>query len=162
MTDHSALAIVLVPCLTPTFQFAVLTHPPVDIPELAGGGAQESGVPVVCGVTRTQEGLPVSQRALRMFGLTSPRLVPFWASAFSFAKCHADVSVPYDPHLKHVSECFLFYRLGVYPLTPWVRMHVGVHRYSRAKTTFVARGCGPTGTTSTFRPRTLSGTTTHM
>jgi len=81
---------------------AVLSTYVPDLKELTQVNGRRE-VPVICRLT-FHEGVPRNVPATNAMHLSKPKLSTLWAAGFSFAKCHADAVVPYDPHLPQIFD----------------------------------------------------------
>jgi hypothetical protein len=61
-------------------------------------------VPHICKTQRGGQGMVRNQQATAARALARPKLNTLWGAGLSFSKCHAEVVVPYDPHLDHVFD----------------------------------------------------------
>jgi hypothetical protein len=61
-------------------------------------------VPHICKTQRGGHGMVRNQQAAAARALARPKLNTLWGAGLSFSKCHAEVVVPYDPHLDHVFD----------------------------------------------------------
>lgn len=61
-------------------------------------------VPHICKTQPGGHGMVRNQQATAARSLPRPKLNTLWGAGLSFSKCHAEVLVPYDPHLDHIFD----------------------------------------------------------
>lgn len=78
-------------------EFAVLSTIPVSTKSMSSSEA--TLVPRQCEIILEENGVPNYNREADAYvdGLSRPLLSHSWSAAFSFAKCHLEETVPYDP-----------------------------------------------------------------
>lgn len=86
-------------------EYGVLSTSPPDVSEMGTPKAlgQLQQVPHLCHHYLSDVGIIRNARATSAI-LKSPILAASWSAGFSFAKCHLDAKVPYDPNLPSITE----------------------------------------------------------
>ena len=82
---------------------AVLTTYVQDIADM-GHLIGNHEIPHLCKTVVGEGGLPRNEQAIEADNLASPKLTTLWGAGLSFSKCHAELRVPYDPHLPQVFD----------------------------------------------------------
>ena len=83
---------------------AVLTTYVQDIADMGHPIGADHEIPHLCKTMVGEGGLPRNQQAIEAAALRSPKLTPLWGAGLSFSKCHAELRVPYDPHLPQIFD----------------------------------------------------------
>lgn len=74
----------------------------IDVQEPEDSATQV--VPHLCKTVLGGGGMERNAIASAARSLPRPKLTPLWGAGLSFSKCHAEIAVPYDPHLDHVFD----------------------------------------------------------
>lgn len=88
-------------------EFAVLSSYIANIDQIDKQGDDVNVgqvVPHICKTQRGGHGMVRNQQATAARALARPKLNTLWGAGLSFSKCHAEVVVPYDPHLDHIFD----------------------------------------------------------
>jgi len=83
-------------------EFAVLTTYPTNIHDLGKNSNNHWEMPHLCQASIVGKGQVRNAQARAAANLQRPLLAPLWAAGLSFGRCHHEIKVPNDVHLKHV------------------------------------------------------------
>ena len=80
-------------------EYAVISTYVADLHQLNKNLNSVFEVPHLCQITKSIGNIPRNGQAKAARMLNRPQLTTLWAAGLSFARCHFEKRVPYDPNL---------------------------------------------------------------
>ena len=85
-------------------EYAVISTYVADLHQLNKNLNSVFEVPHLCQITKSIGNIPRNGQAKAARMLNRPQLTTLWAAGLSFARCHFEKRVPYDPNLPFVFD----------------------------------------------------------